>query len=69
MLARIRRHPIVCFVVVTYAVTWSLWIPLAFGNRVTVGSSPAFVLGLFGPMMAIGAATVAMVSLFVPAGG
>jgi CAAX protease family protein len=61
MLARIRRHPIVCFVVVTYAVTWSLWIPLALGNRVTVGSSPAFVLGLFGPM--IGAfVTTAIVS-------
>jgi len=57
MLARIRRHPIVCFVAVTYDVTWSLWIPLAFGDGVTTGSSPAFVLGLFGPMIGAFATT------------
>jgi membrane protease YdiL (CAAX protease family) len=54
----VRRHRIACFVIATYAITWSAWLPLAFaGHRVTAGFVPAYVLGLFGPMLAALATT------------
>jgi membrane protease YdiL (CAAX protease family) len=42
----------VLFLVVTYAVTWSAWIPLATaGRHVGVGFEPRYVLGLLGPLV------------------
>jgi membrane protease YdiL (CAAX protease family) len=50
----LRRHPIACYLVITFAVTWSAWIPLAVtGRGVTVGFTPVYLLGLIGP--AVGA--------------
>jgi membrane protease YdiL (CAAX protease family) len=52
MASLLRRHRIICFVVVTYAVTWGLWIPLAISGRgVTVGFAPAYLAGLLGPLV------------------
>jgi membrane protease YdiL (CAAX protease family) len=50
----LRRHPIGCYLAITFAVTWGAWIPLAItGRGVTVGFTPVYLLGLIGP--AIGA--------------
>jgi membrane protease YdiL (CAAX protease family) len=50
----LRRHPIACYLAVTFAVTWGAWIPLAVtGRAVTIGFTPVYLLGLIGP--AIGA--------------
>jgi membrane protease YdiL (CAAX protease family) len=52
----LRRSPLACYLVVTYAVTWSAWLPLAAprsleGGGVTVGFAPRYLLGLLGPMV------------------
>jgi membrane protease YdiL (CAAX protease family) len=48
----LHRHRIICFVVVTYGVTWGLWIPLAIsGHRVIPGFSPVYLGGLLGPLI------------------
>jgi membrane protease YdiL (CAAX protease family) len=48
----LRRHPILCFVVITYAVTWSAWLALAAAGRVvTVGTEPLYLVGLLGPLV------------------
>ncbi len=40
------------FLVVTYAVTWGAWIPLALaGHRVGFGFEPLYLLGLLGPLV------------------
>jgi membrane protease YdiL (CAAX protease family) len=58
----LRRHPIACFLVVSFAVTWGAWLPLAItGRGVTIGLSPIYLLGLLGP--AVGAVvTTALVA-------
>lgn len=49
-MAWLRRHPIGCFLVVTYAVTWSAWLSLAFAGRiVAAGFAPLYLVGLLGP--------------------
>jgi membrane protease YdiL (CAAX protease family) len=51
---RLRRHPIACYLAVTFAVTWGAWLPLAVtGRGVTIGFTPLYLLGLLGP--AVGA--------------
>ena len=51
---RLRRHPITCYLAITFAVTWGAWLPLAVtGRGVTIGFTPLYLLGLIGP--AIGA--------------
>src|SRR5512143_1569889 len=48
----LRRHRVACFLVVTYAVTWGAWIPMAIaGREVGVGLSPTYLLGLLGPLI------------------
>ncbi|HUJ63343.1 MAG TPA: type II CAAX endopeptidase family protein [Kofleriaceae bacterium] len=60
------RHRIATFLVVTYAVTWGAWIPLAIaGRHVGFGSEPLYLLGLLGP--AVGA--IATTALADGAGG
>ena len=55
---RARRHPIACFVVITYAVTWTAWLSLAAtGHTVTVGFSAPYLLGLLGPLVGAFATT------------
>jgi len=49
----LRRHPIACYLAITFAVTWGAWIPLAVTGRVaTVGFMPLYLLGLIGPAIA-----------------
>src|SRR5512143_1471838 len=62
MASLLRRHRIICFLVITYAVTWGAWIPLAVtGYDVTIGFEPWYLIGLLGPL--IGAlATTALVT-------
>lgn len=51
MREKLRRHPIACYLAVTYAVTWSAWFGLAMtGHVVTLGLSPIYLLGLLGPL-------------------
>jgi membrane protease YdiL (CAAX protease family) len=49
-----RRHSVVNYFVIAYAVSWAIWIPMALvGARVYQGSAwPTHVPGLFGPMAA-----------------
>lgn len=47
----LRRHCIVLYLAVTFAVTWSAWLGLAAsGHVVAVGFSPIYLLGLLGPL-------------------
>lgn len=49
----VRRHPLVAFVVLAYALSWSWWIPMAIrGDRVGPGHLPTQFPGLLGPMLA-----------------
>lgn len=49
---RVRRHPVALFLLVTFAVTWGAWVPLAATGRVvSVGFEPAYLLGLLGPLV------------------
>lgn len=54
MAAVIRRHSVVSYFVIAYAISWAIWIPMAFGGaRVTQGSAwPTHVPGLLGPLVA-----------------
>jgi membrane protease YdiL (CAAX protease family) len=46
----VRRHPLISFFVLTYIVTWSLWLPLViFGDRVP--SPLGFVLATLGSLV------------------
>jgi len=46
----LRRHPLAVYFAGAYALTWSVWIPLAAsGARVDFGSAATHVPGLFGP--------------------
>jgi membrane protease YdiL (CAAX protease family) len=48
----LRQHPILCYLVVTYGVTWAAWGSLAAaGHVVTVGFVPTYWLGLLGPLI------------------
>ena len=49
----IRRHPLIAFFVLAYALSWSYWIPMAAaGMRTGPGSSASHLPGLFGPAIA-----------------
>lgn len=52
--ARMRRHPIVSYFVIAFALSWAVWIPMAVaGTRVYQGQAwPTHIAGLFGPMAA-----------------
>jgi membrane protease YdiL (CAAX protease family) len=48
-----RRHPILIYVFLTYALSWAYWIPLALsGAVVTPGGSVSHFPGLLGPAVA-----------------
>lgn len=60
----LRRHPIACFLAVTYAVTWSAWLALASAHRlVGPGLAPLYLIGLVGPF------TGALVATAIASGG
>lgn len=49
----LRRHPIACYLGITFAVTWGAWLSLALTGRVvTIGFVPIYLLGLLGPLVA-----------------
>lgn len=53
-----RRHPIVCFLVITFAVTWSEWFWLAANDEVVTSAfSPVYLVGLVGPLIGAVATT------------
>jgi len=53
MVALLRRHPLVSFVVLTYALSWAAWIPLLWrGQLVVPGGSVTHFPGLLGPAVA-----------------
>jgi uncharacterized protein len=43
----VRRHPLIAFFVLTYALAWILWLPLVFLQD-TIPAAPGFVLVLLG---------------------
>ena len=48
----LRRHRIVVYVAITFAVTWGCWLGLAVtGQIVTEHFSPLYLLGLLGPLI------------------
>lgn len=54
----LRRHPIATFVLITYAWSWSIWIPMALrGDVVRPGALPTHLPGLFGPLVGAFTAT------------
>jgi len=57
----VRRHPLVAFFVLAYALSWGWWIPMALsGARVRVGSAdPSHFPGLLGPAVAAAIVTLA----------
>jgi hypothetical protein len=50
----VRRHPLACFFVLAYALSWAYWLPLAFSGKVVVAGvgSPTQFPGLLGPAVA-----------------
>jgi membrane protease YdiL (CAAX protease family) len=53
MVALLRRHPLVSFVLLTYALSWAVWIPLILrGELVVPGGSVTHFPGLLGPAAA-----------------
>lgn len=52
MREKLRRHRVACYLVITFAVTWSSWLGLAAtGQIVTEHFSPIYLLGLLGPLI------------------
>jgi len=52
MRALARRHRVLVFVAITFAVSWSAWLSLAAtGHTVGAGFSPLYLLGLLGPLI------------------
>jgi membrane protease YdiL (CAAX protease family) len=49
-----RRHTVISYFVIAYALSWAIWIPMALaGMRVYKGSAwPSHIPGMFGPMVA-----------------
>lgn len=59
MRAFVRRHAVVCFVVLAYAVSWADWVPLLLrGARVSPGGPVTHFPGLLGPAAAAFAVTI-----------
>ena len=49
----VRRHPILTYVALAYAISWAFWIPLALkGARIIPGGSVTHFPGLLGPAVA-----------------
>jgi membrane protease YdiL (CAAX protease family) len=47
----LRRHPIACYLGITFATTWGAWVPLAVTGRVvTICFAPIYLIGLVGPL-------------------
>jgi CAAX protease family protein len=46
----VRRHPLICFYVLTYAITWSLWAPLVI-FRDSIPGPVGFILNLLGGLV------------------
>lgn len=53
----LARHPVAAFFVLTLALSWALWIPMAL-DLVSVPAVPFIVVGGFGPMAAAAIVTV-----------
>ena len=62
LLTLMRRHAVVGFFLIAYAVSWAVWVPMAIaGARVRQGSAwPNHIPGLFGPMVAAFAMSAAV---------
>jgi hypothetical protein len=62
LVERVRRHPVVAYFVLAYAVSWSVWIPMGLANvRVRQGDPwPTHVLGLVGRAAAAAVMTVVL---------
>jgi membrane protease YdiL (CAAX protease family) len=54
LIAAMRRHSVVSYFVIAYAISWAVWIPMGLaGMRAYQGSAwPNHIPGLFGPMVA-----------------
>ena len=52
------RHPVASYFVLTYAISWGLWLPIVLGYQGPLRSA-FFVAGIFGPALA-GAAVTAL---------
>ena len=53
VLAPVRRHPVVTYVVLAFALSWAYWIPMLLrGDVVTQGGSTSHFPGLLGPAVA-----------------
>jgi membrane protease YdiL (CAAX protease family) len=54
MLTWLRRHAVISYFVIAYALSWAVWIPMALvGARVYQGQAwPSHIPGLFGPLAA-----------------
>jgi membrane protease YdiL (CAAX protease family) len=50
----VRRHPLACFFVLAYVLSWSYWLPLAFTGQIVMPGSgnPTHFPGLLGPALA-----------------
>ena len=46
----VRRHPLICFYVLTYAISWSLWAPLVI-LRDSIPGSVGFILLMLGSLV------------------
>jgi deazaflavin-dependent oxidoreductase (nitroreductase family) len=53
VLAPIRRHPLIAYVVLAWGLSWAYWIPMALrGEVVTPGGNVSHFPGLLGPLVA-----------------
>lgn len=50
----VRRHPLACFFVLAYALSWALWLPLIVSGQIVVAGdgNPSHFPGLIGPALA-----------------
>ena len=58
VLSSVRSHPLLSFVLLTYALSWAYWVPLvSTGHIVRLGSAATQFPGLVGPLLAAFALT------------
>jgi membrane protease YdiL (CAAX protease family) len=54
LVAKLRRHPVISYFVIAFAVSWAIWIPMALANVRVIQASPwpTHVPGMIGPIVA-----------------